>query len=89
LRPMTGRDIRVSRHDLVTSRAITGALAKFPAPSILTIVQRDPGITVHRFCELYLAGVEIRCYGGTERAYYKIWQRLHRARKKLGLSAPG
>jgi len=79
------RDTKVSTRDLATSRAIRGALAKFSPPRVLEIVHRDPQITVHQFCRQYLAGLDVLCSGGTRRAYAAVYQRIHKARKKLGV----
>jgi len=85
---MTNRDLEVRPQDLSRVRAIKGALASFPAPRILEIVRQNPEIDVHQFCNSYLMGIDIKCYGGTRRAYQSLSERLLRARRKLGLAPP-
>ena len=85
---MVNRDFRVGHQNLVVAHAVSGALEQFSPARFVEIVRGNPEITIHQFCKEYLAEIEVRCCGGTQRAYYKIWSRLHRARKKLGLSVP-
>ncbi len=85
---MTNKDLRISNRDLAVSLAVKRALEMFPPERVDQIVLRNPIITVNEFCKSYLAGLELRCYGGTRRAYGMVYQRLHRARRKFGLSIP-
>jgi ribosomal protein L30E len=83
---MTRGDLDVTPGDVSLTLAVKGALLKMPKSRIVEIVRANPGITVRQFCESYLAGVQLRCYGGTRRAYGVVYGRLHRARKKLGIT---
>jgi Holliday junction resolvasome RuvABC ATP-dependent DNA helicase subunit len=75
----------VSSQDIRTTLAVVRALKTYTPTDLMEIVRTDPGISVHKFCEQYLAGLDVRCSRGTPRAYAAVYQRIHRARKKLGL----
>ena len=82
---MKRRRVTVSSKDIVATLAVMRALKSYTPTQLMEIVRADPDITVHQFCERHLAGLDVRCYGGTQRAYASIYQRIHRARRKIGL----
>lgn len=69
--------------DVTLTLAVKDALLKFPSTRVVEIVRTNPEITVNQFCKLHLAGIDLRCYGGTRRAYFMVWRRLQGARRQL------
>jgi len=76
--PRTGPD------EVAITRAVIGAMRKFPKTRLLDFVREHPQATVRDFSESFLGGLSLGS-SLTYHAYMIVYGRLYRARKELGL----
>lgn len=67
---------------------VRAALTKLKPADFVIFVRHHPTAQVQDFSDELLGGVILEAQGPTRQGYLRVYRRLVRARKKLGLPAP-
>jgi hypothetical protein len=79
---------KVTRSDVVVVIAIRNAMKKVSRAAFEDFVQSHPTAQVQDVADALLAGLVLEANGPTARGYHRIYERLLRTRRRLGIRAP-
>lgn len=81
--------MKISEAGLARNQAVRLAIRKVSVCRFLEYVRANPSASVHDVCRDLLAGLDVKDYEPTQRAYAAVYSRIWRARRLLGIPAPG